>query len=295
MVVSSFLRPGKLRRCLDSLARIPEEHGPDKVVVVDDSGSEDIDGLCDDFPGRPDIDLNILPYNSGLSKKRNEGIGKVDTDYVLLLDDDQYVPSNIYELVGILENNPDLGGVAPYWEEDGWVRSNAADYRVSRGWVLKDVFEEKVPEETGTGSVMYRYDHIPNSAMYRRQVFEDYSWDDFYVIEGEDTDFYLKHMELGVWEFAVTPDYIVRHDPGPGELESFLDERRDAAKLRESFDYLTDKFGVKGVIQKGCHVPPRRGWSEKAARAVVFNLVPRRVVWWLRRRQFGYALVDRFK
>lgn len=293
VVVSAFLRPKKLDRCLGSVSRLVRQ--PNKVVVVDDSGRRVNQEVYDRYEDDLNLEVRHLEYDSGLAVKRNTGIGMTDTPYILLLDDDQYVSSNLHELAAILQEKPELGGVAPYWVEDGVVRSNAANYNFKRGWVIKDAPREKRGEETNRGHLIYRYDHIPNSAMFRREVFQDYSWDENYVIEGEDSDFYLKHRELGKWEFAVTPDYVVRHDPGAGIIDEFKKERRDIEKLNESLNYLTNKFGIKGLFQFGSHVPPDRPIREKVLFFIATHLIPHRVLWWIRRKKLWYPLENYIK
>jgi glycosyltransferase involved in cell wall biosynthesis len=291
VVISTLMRPLKLRTCLEHIDRIPVS--PEKVVVCDDGEDHPKQQeVYEEFRERLNLEVIRLPFNTGLSEKRNEGIEATDSKYILLIDDDHYVPSNIHEFVEILEANDSLGGIAPYFEEFGEVMCNAADYRLRNGWAIKGVFDEKQPEETGTDRVMYRYDHIANSAMYDRRVFEDYTWDEFYVIEGEDTDFYLKHRELGTWDFAVTPNYVTRHDPGPGIIEEYADERKDYDKLNASFDYLTEKFDLKGLFQVDSHLP--REWSrrERLVRFLAVHIVPYRVLWWLRCRQVWDRIED---
>lgn len=284
VVIPTMMRPVKLRTCLRHIDRIYEP--PVTVVIIDDGESHPKQqSIYEEFADRFNLDIIELPYNSGLSKKRNRGIEVTDTQYILLIDDDHYVPSNICEFIDILETNEDLGGIAPYFEEFGEVYCNAADYRIKNGWAIKSVFDERDPESTETGKIMYRYDHIANSAMYDRRVFEEYSWDENYIIEAEDTDFYLKHQKIGNWDFAVTPNYVTRHDPGVGVIDTYSDERKNHNKLVNSYEYLTDKHGLKGIFQFDSHLP--REWShrERVARLAARHLVPYRFLWWLRKRQ----------
>lgn len=288
VVVSTFLRPEKLRTCLSSVAAI--DRAPESVVVVDDGGDVGrTEELCADLKLGVNLTVVELPYDAGLAAKRNRGIAEVDEDFVLLLDDDQYPPTNVHELTAILEENPTVGGVAPYWEERGQIRANAADYSVRNGWLIK-AGGDREPTETDTGHVIFLYDHIPNAAMFRTAVFDDYGWDEGYVIYEEDTDFYYAHRELGRWAFAVTPNYVLRHDPGPGTKEAYETERNDPEKMCESYDRLSQKFGLKGVFHFGSHVPPRWPLEKRVATWLARHVVPYRVLWWLKMRGFGDSL-----
>lgn len=75
-LVKTFERPGALKRLVASIQRLyPELH----TIVVDDSRE----------PTRlPGVNTIVLPYDSGLSAGRSEGLRAVTTRYVLNLDDD---------------------------------------------------------------------------------------------------------------------------------------------------------------------------------------------------------------
>lgn len=290
VVVSTFLRPLKLEQCLDALTQIPTADAPEMVVVADDGEShKEKDRVYNIYVDELPLIVVDLPFDAGLSRKRNAGIERVDTEYVLLLDDDQYVPSNIQGLTTFLDAHPDIGAIAPFWEERGVLKCNAANYRHSRGWVLKDTHDSHC-ERAKTGDAFYRYDHIPNAAMFRTAVFDEYSWDEAYVIAGEDTDFYLRHHNLGEWEFAVTPDYVLRHDPGPGTVEAYATERKDTEKIDASLNHLTQKFGIRGVLQLDSHHHPDRSTRSKLVYLIARTLVPNTVLWKLRRRDLGFYI-----
>lgn len=300
-VIPTLLRPNKLERCLESLSTIPDGYRPDAVVVADDSKqSSVIDDPSDYLEQRANIErtyaeslpLEIvdLPADSGRSKKLNVGIDRTTAPYILILDDDTYPPSNVYELVDVLEQNPDIGGVAPYLEEEGQIHCNAGDYYDERGWMLKDSREEKQPERTDSGQCLYRYDQIPPIGMFRRAVFEDYTWDNEYLGGLEDTDFFLKHHELGEWEFVITPNYIIRHDPGPGSIDVYFDERRNVSQQRASARRLAGKFDIKGFFQTGAHLELDRPLADKITRWVGINLVPYRLLWWIKQTKVGHLI-----
>lgn len=78
VLVKTFLRPPILHRLLSSIRRF---YPALPIIVVDDSPH------AQPIPG-PHIQTIILPYDSGLSAGRLEGLKQVQTPYVLLLDDD---------------------------------------------------------------------------------------------------------------------------------------------------------------------------------------------------------------
>src|SRR5437016_5251390 len=83
ILIPSFLRPGFLRECLLGIAANLFEC---QTIVVDDSGPL-LRELA--IPTGVNCQLVSLPFDSGLSAKRNAGVRVCQTKYVLLAHDDQ--------------------------------------------------------------------------------------------------------------------------------------------------------------------------------------------------------------
>jgi len=82
VLISTFERPAYAERCLASVRAFL----PDCAVMVADDSREPLDWT--DFGAARSI---LLPFDSGLSAKRNALLGASDTKYVLFLDDDTYL------------------------------------------------------------------------------------------------------------------------------------------------------------------------------------------------------------
>jgi GT2 family glycosyltransferase len=106
-VVKTFERPRLLRRLVASIRRAY----PDlRVVVVDDSREP---------RPLPGVDTVVLPFDSGVSAGKNAGLAAVDTEYVLLLDDDFvfWRHTDLVRAVACLDARPEidvLGGEVVY-------------------------------------------------------------------------------------------------------------------------------------------------------------------------------------
>lgn len=75
-IIKTFERPHKLNILIESIRRMYPEL---RIIVVDDSR----------HPQRlPGVETVVLPYDSGVSLGRREGLKRVQTEYMLLLDDD---------------------------------------------------------------------------------------------------------------------------------------------------------------------------------------------------------------
>ena len=97
IAITSFLRFGYLAECL----RQAKEHLPEcRIVVADDSGTPP--------PVPDDAGLISLPWDSGLTKKRNAIVRAATTPYVLLYCDDFATDADaragVEKLLSVLEN-----------------------------------------------------------------------------------------------------------------------------------------------------------------------------------------------
>lgn len=97
-VIKTFERPKVLRRLLNSIKRkYPGMH----IIVVDDSR----------YPTPLDkVELITMPYDSGVSAGRNEGLKHVTTKYVLIMDDDFIFNrhTRFEAALTIMEANPEI-------------------------------------------------------------------------------------------------------------------------------------------------------------------------------------------
>ena len=97
-LIKTFERPRVLRRLLSSLQRL---YPSLSIVVIDDSRE----------PVRLEgVTTVVMPYDSGISAGRNEGLKHVTTKYVLVLDDDLvfYRNTRLAEALALLEQHPEI-------------------------------------------------------------------------------------------------------------------------------------------------------------------------------------------
>jgi glycosyltransferase involved in cell wall biosynthesis len=97
-VIKTFERPKTLHRLLASIKR---KYPRLRTIVVDDSRSpSNVSG----------VQTIIMPYDSGVSAGRNEGLRHVLTKYALFLDDDFvfYRHTNLETALAIMENYPQI-------------------------------------------------------------------------------------------------------------------------------------------------------------------------------------------
>jgi glycosyltransferase involved in cell wall biosynthesis len=87
IVVPTFARPVKLRRCLDGIARLEAATFSFEVVVVDDGGPEPLDALIASYAESLDVRL-IRQSRAGPATARNAGAALARGRFLAFIDDD---------------------------------------------------------------------------------------------------------------------------------------------------------------------------------------------------------------
>jgi glycosyltransferase involved in cell wall biosynthesis len=98
VLIKTFERPTVLKRLVTS---VKERYPYLRIIVVDDSNSPcQING----------VETIIMPYDSGVSAGRNQGLFHVKTKYILILDDDFvfYRHTNLESVISIMEKIPQI-------------------------------------------------------------------------------------------------------------------------------------------------------------------------------------------
>ncbi|WP_226006163.1 glycosyltransferase family 2 protein [Natrinema salinisoli] len=280
--LKTFLRPDKLRTCLASIRDLPVP--PEDIIIADDSPQKEYNrDIYAQF--KSDLPLTIvdLKPDAGLATGRNRILDQTETDYLLLIDDDHYLSENIFRLKNVLENDPSLGGVAASWLENGTHVVGAADIRIVDDWVIVDVFDKKQAITDEAGVTYFKYDFIPNSTLFRTEVFDAYCWDEAYVIDGEHVDFFLGHALQTDWEFAISPEIQVTHDPGPGVMREYAEHRMSDQKRRQSREYFAKKWDVQGYLIREYHSTEYGNRVTELAARTLYKLPPS-IHWELKQR-----------
>lgn len=269
IILATFLRPEKLEKCLHSISNLHIK--PEKVVVGDNGKpTKRKDKIYSKYKKCINLEVVNLEFDAGLSKARNEAFKKTNTDYVLLIDDDHYLPTNIYEIREVLDENHLIGGVSPFWEENGEIRCGAADLQIG-DVIIKGVFQKKKLNRTSSGIGFYNYDMIPNTTMFKKSCLSDYLWDEFFIIGGEHADFYITHKKMRKWKFAVTPDYIIIHDKNMNNVE-YVENRTNVNKIKRSMSYLKKKHNIKDFIQMDVHMKKKIPLKRKILRIFPYRI-----------------------
>ena len=250
ILITSFLRPGYLKDCLAGIERnLPEC----AVIVVDDSG---------DQHGRIETDHRFvhLPFDSGLSAKRNAGVEACKTKYLLMGSDDfdfstVEVREGINKLVRALEEHPTIdvaGGHHNNQPYEGFLE-------MVSGLYIKEtrLFSRNDPQVTQSLSPdyeIYKVDLIVNYFLARTESIRQFPWDERMKIGGEHGDWFmtLKHAsKTVVWVPGVNINELPR---GGGKEHADYAKYRGRA-LTLGHRLFLEKQGVKHYFDFDTPVP----------------------------------------
>lgn len=95
IVVSIYNGKFTLEKCIDSLIR--QKNKGYEIILVDDGSKDGSDILCDKYAEKYDFISVIHKENGGLSSARKTGYKYANGEYILFLDCDDYVSSELIE------------------------------------------------------------------------------------------------------------------------------------------------------------------------------------------------------
>ncbi|HEX9074677.1 MAG TPA: glycosyltransferase family 2 protein [Anaerolineae bacterium] len=207
-VVKTFERPQVLRRLL---AGIQREYPSLQVIVVDDSRA----------PVRFDgVRTIVMPYDSGVSAGRNEGLKQVATKYVLVLDDDFvfYRHTALEPALALMERHPEIdimGGQVvdlPFFE--------TTDYRTAALWPTEA--KPTLPPGSRIGGLPV-YDKVANFFIGRTDRIRLVSWEPA-LKRLDHADFFTRAK--GVLTTVFNPDLVCLHARTPFD-DAYMQKRTD--------------------------------------------------------------------
>lgn len=92
--------------CIDSI--LGQNESSIEVIIVDDGSNDNTASILDAYQKRDDRIHVFHVENGGPSKARNIGLDKATGDWVLFVDADDWVDSNILSELNLNENSPDI-------------------------------------------------------------------------------------------------------------------------------------------------------------------------------------------
>ena len=111
VIIVNYNGKAYLLRTLESIFKNLTNLDYEVVVVDNDSSDGSVESVKKAFPS---VKLIALPYNTGFSRGNNEGVRQASGRYLLILNNDTYLPKGTVErLLSAKKSSPDCAIVAP--------------------------------------------------------------------------------------------------------------------------------------------------------------------------------------
>ncbi|KAA5541833.1 glycosyltransferase [Roseiconus nitratireducens] len=228
--ITTFNRPRLLRRLIESI----RTRYPHVRILVADNGSQHAT-LPDD------VQVLHLPFDCGLSRARNALIDALETEFLLVLEDDfQFTDeTDIEPLWRVLRSDPEIGVAGGAIRGcDGRVTCYALDIEVCRTTMRVREAPHRIAV-TPCGIPYRLCDMVWNFALFRREMLREHRWVDALKI-GEHCPFFYEVKLARRWRVASCSLPKIYHVPDRRPTH-YLKYRRRAA------DYFRAYLNARGV------------------------------------------------
>ena len=231
LLVKTFLRDPYLFKCIESF----RDHYPDVPIVVADDGEH-----TDEKRNLPVTYLE-LPFDSGVPHGRNTGVGHVETEFVLVVDDDTYFTGTerldemekLLEIADVVCGTSHVAGRETHYE--GFLRIDGSTLHMTP--TTGPVREYK--------DVRYiECDLALNLTMARTETLREHPWDTEFKVAYEHLDWFLAAQRAGL-KVLYAPDSRFAHRP---EVEGLDMARYMRFRWRKPWrDRFFRKWGLETV------------------------------------------------
>jgi len=266
-VLITFLRPEYTRKCVKSLYK--QYKGIN--IIVGENGNYDEDMHI--FLNAHNARYIMLPFDSGVCYGRNRLVEEVETDYILVGDDDFFYTKNagVDKMFNFIQRHDEFSVICGRIFEKGNIRN----YQGHMTFEDKGIRYTKFDNENGpyeidkkTGLRYAKVDIAFNYFVARKKDIEDQKWDEKIKVAYEHSDWFiqLRHNNTPV---CFAPDCVVVHKPEgvKVDIKAYNPYRmRKSDRLyffqKHGLDYFidmqgrTDRFKVEKKTDKYCALQP---------------------------------------
>ena len=153
-----------LERCVDSI--INQTYTNLEIILVNDGSTDNSGKLCDELAKKDERIRVIHKENGGLSDARNRGIDESESDLVGFIDSDDYIDSDMYEVLlkNLNDTDADLSMCSLYDVYNNTPEAqvtNKETWELSSEQAIKMVMEAKILSVTAVNK------------LYRKSLFTD--------------------------------------------------------------------------------------------------------------------------
>ncbi len=253
-IIISFLRPAYTIGCIESL----KKHYPEIQIVVGENADHnpELAEVCKQYGAK----YVQLPYDSGVCVGRNTLMEHVETEYVLVGDDDFYYDeyTGVDRMLKFLENQKDFDLIGGRVRENGILRNYQGSIEITgRHLINRPIKLEEAKYEIDSASKLrfIKTDLTFNFFVARAKMVKAVPWDDEIKVAYEHESWFIDVQKAG-GKVAFSPDPIVEHKPvhirnvvENSEIHStykaFRSRRSDKERFysRHKLDYIIDMNG----------------------------------------------------
>lgn len=165
-----------LRQCLDSL--LMQTYKNIEVIMVDDGSPDNCGAICDEYAEKYSNFIAVHKENAGLGMARNTGMEHMNGEYVMFIDSDDYISSDLIEILynAIKKHNVDVAksGFNRVGEDGRIISKRIYEEAVYQGKKAATEFmprmigsslEKKDSLEMSVWASLYKSSHIKNNSV----------------------------------------------------------------------------------------------------------------------------------
>jgi len=223
--ITTFNRPKQLNKLVVSI----EHRYPKAIIRIADNGDRQ------ERIEKSNVVREVLPFDSGASACRNWLMRTVETEFLVLLDDDfVFIPdTSIEAMVDVMDCCQMVGVVG------GLVRERIAQADPTYDFEGMSIVPTKSAMRKTSKGIRYRIcQYVRMFVLVRKEVAETTQWQEDLKIGGEHRSFFFDLKEAGIWGVAWTPDSAIRHEIYEGDSK-YKEFRARGSKFEQiAFDRL---------------------------------------------------------
>ena len=253
-IIKTFMRPHLFKDCLNALIAA----GTEDVLVAFDGPSEyweEHKKIVFDANQIINAEIYRFPYDYGLSACRNRLIELISETFFLMIDDDIVVPSNIWSASPIFYVDNHIAAATFGWLENSLIyQIDAWDIVIRDNKILTKTIRWSKQKQVINGFVfILPFDFVPNQGFWRRKFFDDFKWDEHYIIEAEHEDLALQAWP-SEWKFAVCTNMFLVHLHDRTD-DKYRSQRFSKQKMKNSWSYFFHKWNLEEYHDAQCLLP----------------------------------------
>jgi len=243
-ILISFMRPEYTMECIKSLKEIY----PSINILVGENGkyNTDLGKFCQENKTK----YILMPFDSGVCFARNRLVEFVNTEYILIGDDDFYYNKKvgIDKMVKFLKEHEEFDLIGGRIYEHGKVSNYQGNIKIFDDHFEYIKLDDKYEKCQVSGLRYKKCDITFNFFVVKKQPIKYLKWDEKIKVSFEHSDWFLSLKKAGI-NIAFTPDCIVVHKPDHIELDKeIMDLYKYYRNRRIDGDYFFRKHKIKYSI-----------------------------------------------